>query len=123
MTKISEKINLEIARALESYPEIKEILYWEENSGRNIVEYMEKNLKKCNIFVLFCSEKAMTSKAVTDEWQAAFQLRKQELLKIIHVYENEKYIPALLTPLLNVKYVKDSFIDFVIQLYKEILRE
>lgn len=84
---------------------------------------MEKTLKECNVFVLFCSENALNSLAVTDEWQAAFQLRKKGLLKIVPVYEDEDYIPALLTPLLNVKFSKDNFIDFIINLYHEVLRE
>lgn len=113
----------DIAKALESYTEIDKILYWEADSGENIVEYMEKTLKECNVFVLFCSENALNSLAVTDEWQAAFQLRKKGLLKIVPVYEDEKFIPALLTPLLNVKFSKDSFIDFIVNLYHEILRE
>jgi len=113
----------DIAEALKNYSEIDKILYWEADSGENIVEYMEKTLKECNIFVLFCSQNALNSLAVTDEWQAAFQLRKKGLLKIVPVYEDEKYIPALLTPLLNVKFSEDSFIDFIIDLYHEILRE
>ena len=113
----------ESSKALDSYPDIEEILYWEANSGENIVEYMERTLKDCNVFVLFCSENALNSKAVTDEWQAAFQLRKQGKLKIVPIFEDEKHIPALLTPLLNVKFIKENFIDFIIQLYKEILRE
>jgi hypothetical protein len=112
-----------IAKILKSYPEIKETLFWEANSGENIVEYMEKTLKKCNVFVLFCSKNSLNSKAVTDEWQAAFQLRKKGLLKIIPVYEDEKYVPALLTPLLNVRFLEGDFVDFVLGLRKEILRE
>jgi hypothetical protein len=112
-----------IAKILKSYSEIKDAFFWEADSGGNIVEYMEKTLKKCNVFVLFCSKNALNSKAVTDEWQAAFQLRKKGSLKIIPVYEDEKYVPALLTPLLNVKFSKDNFIDFIVNLYHEVLRE
>ncbi|MFX1574176.1 MAG: leucine-rich repeat domain-containing protein [Promethearchaeota archaeon] len=113
----------EIAESLEIYPEIDEIFYWEEDSGENIVEYMEKTLKKCNVFVLFCSPNSIKSQAVTDEWQAAFQLRKKKLLKIVPVYEDEKYIPALLTPLLNTQFSKNNFSDFITKLYQEILRD
>ena len=112
-----------ISKALDSYPEIDKVMFWEANSGENIVEYMERTLKECNVFILLCSENTLNSQAVTDEWQAAFQLRKKGELKMVPVFENEKHIPALLTPLLNVKFAKDNFIDFIIQLYKEILRE
>lgn len=112
----------EIAKELENYSEIDKILFWEADSGENIVEYMEKTLKECNVFVLFCSENSLNSRAVTDEWQAAFQLRKKDLLKIIPVYEDEKFIPALLTPLLNVKFEKKNLEKFIENLYNEILR-
>ena len=111
-----------IAKELENYSEIDKILFWEADSGENIVEYMEKTLKECNVFVLFCSENSLNSRAVTDEWQAAFQLRKKDLLKIIPVYEDEKFIPALLTPLLNVNFVKKNFEEFIENFYNEILR-
>lgn len=123
-TKDSEYFQLsKVVKRLELYPEIGNVVYWEADSGENIVEYMERNLKRCNVFVLFCSENSLNSKAVTDEWQAAFQLRKQGQLKIVPVYENERFIPALLTPLLNVKYSGEELIDFISELYNEILRE
>lgn len=112
-----------ISKILNTYSEIKEALFWETNSGSNIVEYMEKTLKKCNVFVLFCSKNSLNSKAVNDEWQASFQLRKNGSLKIIPVYEDESYIPALLTPLLNIRYLKGDFGEFIFGLRKEILRE
>ena len=43
---------------------------------------MEEILKKTNVFVLFCNENSSRSNAVEDEWQAAFQLRKADLMKI-----------------------------------------
>ncbi len=65
----------------------------------------------------------MNSRAVTDELQAAFQLRKQGLMKIIPVFEDESNIPALLTPFLNTKFDKEDFEDFIKNLYKEVLRD
>ncbi|MFX1501377.1 MAG: toll/interleukin-1 receptor domain-containing protein [Promethearchaeota archaeon] len=111
-----------IVEELKNYPEVEEVLYWEEDSGSNIVEYMEETLKKCNIFLLFCSENSMKSKAVKDEWQAAFQLRKLDLIKIIPIYENQDNIPRLLLHLLNVKFTPDDFNGFIEKLYIEILR-
>ena len=43
-------------------------------------------------------------------------------LSSVPVYENEEFIPYLLIPLLNVKYTKDNFDEFIENLYKEILR-
>jgi len=112
----------DIVKSLEVYPEIKKALYWQADSKENIVEFMENTLKNTDIFVLFCSKNSVKSNAVKDEWQAAFQLRKKGALKIIPVYDDEDDIPVLLLQLLNVKFEKDNFDGFIINLYEEILR-
>lgn len=112
-----------IASELEKDPLIDKVNYWEENSGENIVEFMEKTLRTSKIFLLFCSQNALNSQSVEDEWQAAFQLRKRAKMKIIPVYENEEYIPRLLWPLLNVEYTKNDISGFLNKLKKEIYRE
>jgi len=111
-----------IVRRLQLYPEINEVLFWELDSKQNIVEFMEETLKKTNVFVLFCSKNSVKSKAVKDEWQAAFQMRKKDLLKIIPVYEVEEHVPRLLWQMLNVKFKKDDFEGFIRNLYEEIRR-
>ena len=83
---------------------------------------MDTTLEVSNTFILFCSENSIKSRAVKDEWQAAFQMRKEGLIKLIPIYEEQKYIPKLLWHLLNVKYTKDDFKGFIEKLYKEILR-
>ena len=94
----------------------------EVDSKENIVSYMEKTLRKCNTFVLFCSENSLKSESVKGEWQSAYQMRKRGLMKIIPVYEDEDFIPILLMPMLNVKFKKDNFNEFIDKLYNEILR-
>jgi len=111
-----------IVRRLELYSEISNVYFWEADSGENIVTYMEQTLKKTNVFVLFCTERSTKSKAVEDEWQAAFQLRKEGLMKIVPVYEKDEHLPYLLKPILNVKFSKDDFDGFIQKLYEEILR-
>ena len=111
-----------IVEGLKKYPEIGEVLYWEADSRANIVEFMEETLKISNVFVLFCTENSMKSKAVKDEWQAAYQLRKMDMLKMIPVYEDENIIPRLLLHMLNVKFSKENFDEFIENLHKEILR-
>ena len=71
---------------------------------------------------MFCSPNSVKSSAVKDEWQAAFQMRKKGLLKIIPVYEDEDLIPVLLWQMLNVKFTEDNFENFIQKLYEEILR-
>ncbi|MGQ4876151.1 MAG: FG-GAP-like repeat-containing protein [Promethearchaeia archaeon] len=111
-----------IANDLKKYPEIDNVFIWEAESRENIVEYMEKALKISKVFILFCSENSIKSRAVQDEWEAAFQLRKKGMMKIIPVYEDEKFIPTLLTPCLNVKYSQENYDEFIQKLYEEILR-
>ncbi|MFX1296063.1 MAG: TIR domain-containing protein [Promethearchaeota archaeon] len=122
-TQDTEYFNIkEIAKRLEAFPQIDRVFFWEEDSGENIVTYMERTLSITKTFVFFCSEHAIKSKAVEDEWQAAFQMRKKGLMKIVPVYEKEELIPFLLTPLLNVKFTKDDFDGFIQKLYEEIIR-
>ncbi|MBY8985302.1 MAG: TIR domain-containing protein [Candidatus Lokiarchaeota archaeon] len=112
----------EIVKTLEKYPEIKKASYWQADSKQNIVEFMEDTLKNTDVFVLFCSKNSVKSGAVKDEWQAAFQMRKKGMLKIVPIYEEEDDIPVLLWQMLNVKYSKDNFNSFIDKLHEEILR-
>lgn len=111
-----------IAKHLEKFTEIKKVYYYTKDSGQNIVEYMEKTLSVCNIFVLFCTINSKKSKSVTGEWQSAYQLVKRDIMKIIPVYEDEDDVPILLIPMLNIRYDKENFKGFINKLYQEILR-
>jgi len=112
----------DIVKALEKYPEIKKASYWQADSKQNIVEFMENTLKSTDVFVLFCSKNSVKSNAVKDEWQAAFQMRKKGMLKIIPIYEDDDDVPVLLWQMLNVKFEKDNFNAFIDKLHEEILR-
>ncbi len=111
-----------IVENLKVYSEIEEISFWEADSGENIVDFMEKTLRKSNTFILFCSENSMKSEAVKGEWQSAYQISKKGLIKIIPVCENDKFIPILLMPMLYVKFNRDNFNEFIESLHHEILR-
>ena len=111
-----------IVENLKKYSEIEDISFWEADSGENIVDFMEKTLRKSNTFILFCSENSMKSEAVKGEWQSAYQISKKGLIKIIPVCENDKFIPVLLMPMLYVKYNVDNFDGFIENLHHEILR-
>jgi len=122
-TKDSDYFDIpRIVKRLEDYPDIGKVLFWEADSKQNIVEFMDETLQKCNVFILFCSENSVKSAAVKDEWQAAFQRRKKELLKLIPVYEKEEQIPPILGHLLNVKFDKEDFDVFIKKLHQEIQR-
>lgn len=111
-----------IVEELKKYPKINQVSYWERDSKANIVEFMDETLEISNTFILFCSENSIKSRAVKDEWQAAFQMRKEGLIKLIPVYEEQKHIPKLLWHLLNVIYTKEDFKGFIDNLYNEIIR-
>ncbi len=111
-----------IAKELQRFPEINKVFYYTKDSGQNIVEYMEKTLGACNIFVLFCTEHSKKSRAVEGEWQTAYQLVKKDKMKIIPIYQDEEDVPLLLIPMLNVRYDKENFDGFINKLRQEILR-
>lgn len=123
-TKDSKHFNIpQIAKKLEEHPDIDKVFYWEVDSGENVVNYMERTMKISQIFVLFCSSNAIKSKAVKGEWETAYQLMKMNQMKIIPVYEKEKFIPRLLLPLILVEHTKEKFDQFIEELHNEVIRK
>jgi len=105
-TKDAETFKIkQIAEKLTSYPEIKDVLYWQEDLNDNIFEYMNDNLGKCNAMVLFCSKAALKSVPVKKEWTAADAMG----IPIIPVFINPEHIPPLLKSRLGFNY---DFYDF-----------
>lgn len=105
-TKDAELFKIkEIAKSLNFYEDIKEVLYWQKNMKDNIIKYMNDNLGRCNIMLLFCSPNALISKPVEKEWTAADSMGKP----IIPIFLNPDHIPPLLKSRLGLEY--DSF-DF-----------
>jgi len=89
-----------ISHELETLPEIKEVLFWEKDMDDDIIQFMDENIAKCDLFVLFCSENAINSEPVKMEWQAALKLKK----KIIPIYIDEEDIPPLLSSKLGIHF-------------------
>lgn len=105
-TKDDETFKIrQISEALTSYPEIKDVLYWQEDLEDNIFEYMNDNLGKCNVMILFCSKAALGSVPVKKEWTAADAMG----IPIIPVFLNPNHIPPLLKSRLGFEY---DFYDF-----------
>ena len=90
----------EIVKMLTNFQEIKDVLYWEEDMDDNIFEYMNDNLNKCDIMVLFCSKNALNSVPVKKEWTAAEAIGKP----IIPVFFDIDHIPTLLKSRLGIEY-------------------
>ncbi|MHA1933500.1 MAG: toll/interleukin-1 receptor domain-containing protein [Promethearchaeota archaeon] len=82
----------EISHQLTQFPEIKNVLYWEEHNKDNFIKFMNDNLGKCDVVLLFCSENAKTSIPVEKEWTAADALGKP----IIPIFYDPFHIPPLL---------------------------
>ncbi|MFX1590854.1 MAG: toll/interleukin-1 receptor domain-containing protein, partial [Promethearchaeota archaeon] len=100
-TKDAETFKIkQIAEKLTSYPEIKDVLYWQEDLDDNIFEYMNDNLGKCNAMVLFCSKAALKSVPVKKEWTAADAMG----IPIIPIFINPDHIPPLLKSRLGFEY-------------------
>lgn len=79
---------------------------------------MNEYIGKCSIMLLFCSENALNSEFVYDEWTAARALRKP----IIPVFIHKEHIPALLSAEMGCKFDKNDFEKNVRVIYDLILK-
>jgi len=112
----------DIAKNLEAHPDISKVFYWEKDSGQNIIEYMETNLEKSSVFVLFCSNNSGRSKSVKLERSAAIQLCQEERMRILPVFNEPSEIPLLIKPFLGVKFDPENYEEFFQNLRFEIFR-
>jgi hypothetical protein len=92
-TKDADIFNVKmISERLTEFKEIEDVLYWQEDMQDNIIKYMNDNLGKCDVVLLFCSPNALTSTAVEKEWTAADAMNKP----IIPVFIKTEHIPPFL---------------------------
>jgi len=89
-----------IAEKLTRYPEIEEVLYADKSVVDDFIKYMDEYIGKCDIFILFCSEKSSDSKFVGMEWRAAVSLDK----RVIPIFIDKRFIPPILSSRLGVEY-------------------
>jgi len=95
-TKDSEIFDVPlISRTLESksYPEIEKVLYCQRDAGENWVDYMNENIPKSDVFLLFCTPNIYESRYIKDEWQTAYN----KDIPIIPVFVNRKHIPDIIS--------------------------
>jgi len=109
----------QIARSLRSKEGIENVLYWQEHMEDNIIKYMNDNLGKCDVMILFCTENALNSIPVEKEWTAADALNKP----IIPVFTDLMYIPPLLSSRLGVEFNFNDMEWNVRELYNLILKK
>ena len=89
-----------IAEKLKQYPEIDETFYWHEDAKEDIIKYMNETINKCEVFILFCSPRALESEPVQMEWSVALKNKKV----VIPIFFNEEHIPTLLSTLVGLHY-------------------
>ena len=108
-----------ISEKLKKYPRIGDILYWEEALKDDIYDFMNNNLEKCDVFLIFCSKHSKNSEPVQMEWKAALKLKKP----IIPIFQTEDSIPALLSTKLGVHFNKEDISNTIEQVYNLILKK
>ncbi len=109
----------EIAHQLEAYKEIGEVLYWQEDMHDSIIEYMNDNLGRCDVVLLFCSPNALDSVPVKKEWMAAEDLKKP----IIPIFVKPEHIPPLLSDRLGFEFDTFDFQKNIQEIYELILKK
>jgi hypothetical protein len=119
----TEKFQIpKVAKILENFNEIDKVLYWEQDSDMDIIEYMDKNLTQCQSLILFCSESIQNSEAVKAEWHAFFyRCLRIKNVKIIPVFENISDIPTLLGPYMHIEYSYSDFDKFIEKLHRNLV--
>lgn len=119
-TKDAEDFKIkDIAENLTKFKKINNVLYWQENTGDNIIKFMNDNLGKSDLVLLFCSANALTSEPVEKEWTAAEIMSKP----IIPIFNVPDHIPPLLRPRLGIQYNPSDFQDNIKRIYDLILKK
>ena len=108
-----------MAKKLNEYPVIGNVLYWEQHMRDDIIKYMNDNVGKCDVLLLFCSPNSLKSEPVEMEWQAALKIKK----KIIPIFINEMDIPIMLTTKLGIRFDKDDLDGSIEEIYQLILKK
>ncbi|MHA2283823.1 MAG: toll/interleukin-1 receptor domain-containing protein [Promethearchaeota archaeon] len=115
--KDTELFNIsEVSKKLQSYNDIKEVFYWQKHWETNIIK---SKLERCNVFLLFCSENALESKAVNNEWTTADMMS----MLIIPIFLDSNHVPTLLKSRLGMKFDLTDFDKNIERLHKLILRK
>jgi len=100
-TKDAEMFKIgEMTKKLTNFPEIKNVLYWQEHLHDNIFKFMNDNLGKCDVMLLFCSKNSLNSIPVEKEWTAAEAIG----IPIIPIFFDVGHIPPLLKSRLGIEY-------------------
>lgn len=106
------------AEQLAKKPKIDDVLYWEEDAHGSIIDYMNKNVPACDVFILFCSPNILASKPIQVEWETA-QYYGKEIIPIFQVID---YVPPILKRLRGISFHGIDHEGTLNEVYQEILQ-
>ncbi len=116
----SEKFQIKtVSDRLTEFPEIKDVLYWEEDADGSIIQYMNRNVPACDIFLLFCSQNALDSEPMLMEWETALIFKKE----IIPIFEDINHVPPILRRLRGIKMHSGDISSVISQIHQLILKK
>lgn len=107
-----------IAERLTQKENINDVLYWEEDADRSIIKFMNDNIPKCDIFLLFCSQNALKSGPIAVEWETAIVFKKD----IIPIFKSIEDVPPLLRRLRGIQFRGKDLEGTVNEIYTKILK-
>ncbi len=108
----------ELSENLNEKEEIRESLYWEEDVKEDIIDYMDKNLEKCDIMLLFCTKNSKNSQPVKNEWSSFLYSGKP----IIPIYINFEFVPFILQSKKGIKFDPFNFNQTAQEIYDHVLK-
>ncbi len=108
-----------IAEQLRDKQGIDEVLYWEAAAHGSIIDYMNKNVPRCDVFLLFCSQNTLSSKPIQTEWETAQYFGK----KIIPIFQTLDHVPPLLQRLRGILFRGTEQGGTLADLYREIISQ
>ncbi|MFX1355906.1 MAG: TIR domain-containing protein [Promethearchaeota archaeon] len=108
-----------IAEQLTDFEGIDDVLYWQEDMHDNIFKFMNDNLGKCDVVLLFCSKNSLNSIPVEKEWTAADSLGKP----IIPIFTKAEDIPPLLSSRLGLEFNSSNLQKTIQNLYDLIIKK
>jgi len=119
-TKDSDHFKIkEIAENLKICKGIAEVLFYEGESYDNFIKFMNDNIGKCDVMLLFCSPNSLKSNSVEKEWTAADAIGKP----LIPVFIKTEHIPPLLKSRNGVEFDTFDFQKTIKDIYNLILKK
>ena len=107
-----------LANNLNTYREIKSVLYWQEDMYGNMIKYMNNNINNCDILLLLCSPNALNSEVVLKEWSAADAMGKP----IIPIFLKIEHIPPFLRSRRGIEFDPFNFGKCIEEIYNLIVK-